>query len=482
MASGLTYQSLWRDEVDSVRFANRSLADLLLMAVTPGQNGGLYFAVLRGWMGLVGQSEFALRFFSVIPGVLSVPVAYRLARRLYPSAPRVALTASALLATSPYLVWYGQEGKMYAAVVLAAVLSMERFLAAVRHGGVARWLAYAVVTGAACYVHLAAILLIPAQVGAFLLCKGWRRPGHWKPWFAALLLLLLLCLPLLRWELPMMLESAETGYAFVPLSRMVASLVGSFGQGVVQKASWWALVPHALLLGTGLFFATSGTRSEAPSLLVSWLVIPVVCLYLVTLSRPVYTARYLILVLPAFVFLIASGVGALGRHSRWLAAGALLGLVAVSGYGLWAQASTPLKADFRSATRFLERRLDRNDLIIFQIPHGRLSFEYYLGLEQEQASLPSLEMAHRVFLPVILGGGSQYRWADGLYTNNGMGMEEVDQRMRRIVSGTRSVWLVASEMGMWDDRRLVQAWLEENASAFEVTEFVRVAVHRYVMP
>ena len=79
---GLTWQSLWRDEVDAILFATRHLPETLMMFVQPGQNGPLYFVSLRPWFDLVGTSEFALRYPSAMAGTLSVLITWQVARRL----------------------------------------------------------------------------------------------------------------------------------------------------------------------------------------------------------------------------------------------------------------------------------------------------------------------------------------------------------------------------------------------------------------
>lgn len=480
--SGLSFQSLWRDEVDAVRFASLPLADLAQMAVAPGQNGALYFALLGQWLALAGRSEFALRFFAVVPSVLAVPVAYRLGRKLYPAAMAVAMIAALFIATSPYLAWYGQEGKMYAAVALLALLSVERCVTAVQLGGWHRWLSYVVATAIACYLHVLAMVLIPAQVAIFLLLGGWSQLSRRRALLVGLSVLLLVCLPTLKWGLPMLFVSAETGYAFVPLQRMAGSLYGAFVLGVAQPVTWWALAPSLVLLGGALIAPVRAGRSKAYSLLICWLVLPVVCLYLVTLRRPVFTARYLIYVLPALVLLLATGVAALASYSRVLTGVTVLGFLAMNSRGLWLQASMPLKADFRAATEYIAERLDSDHLIIFQIPHGRFSYEYYLDLERTRASPPASELRNRTYLPTVLGGGQSYRWADGLYTNSGMGPDEVERRMEAMTEGSRTVWLVASEVAMWDACGLVQAWLDSNASSSDVVEFTGVQVHHYELP
>ena len=134
--SGIGFQSLWRDEVDSLRFATQPWADLLGSFTRPGENGPLYFLALRPWLALAGQDEFALRFPAALAGVVAIPLTFVLARRLLrasgqggQSARRgiavanVPLVSALLVAVSPYLVWYSQEGKMYA-LLLALVLGM----------------------------------------------------------------------------------------------------------------------------------------------------------------------------------------------------------------------------------------------------------------------------------------------------------------------------------------------------------------------
>jgi hypothetical protein len=185
-------------------------------------------------------------------------------------------------------------------------------------------------------------------------------------------------------------------------------------------------------------------------------------------------------VLPAFQLLLAAGVMAVARRSRLLA-GLLLGaLLVASGWGLWQQATTPLKADFRAATAYLTSHESHDDLILFQIPYGRYSYEYYA---RQRPGTPSKRGAYRIFLPSVGGGGGvSYRWAEGLYTNGGMGPGEVDRRMSEITAGSQVVWLVATEVEMWDERNLVQGWLDEHATLTEEAEFVRVTVYRYQFP
>jgi uncharacterized membrane protein len=481
---GLSTQSLWRDEVDSVRFASRPLEDLLQTFATPGQNGPLYFLVLRPWLNLVGQSEFSLRFWSVLFGVLAVPLIYRLSRRLFPGDTGVAVVAALLTALSPYLVWYSQEGKMYAGVVALILLSMDRFLAALQKGSWHRWLIYILVTAAALYSHLIAALIIPVQVFVFLLFFRQIQPDRRRACLLSLGALMVPYLPLLAWQMPMLRDVGQTGYPFVPLPEMVMSLMANYTLGVLQEATpWSAALFVALLAASGLFLFEGPSRRRSIAVLVTWLLLPVIGFFLVTISRPMFTARYLIFVLPALLLLLAAGIAAVWRRSR-IIGGILLALVLATGAsGLWLQARTPVKADFRAATRYVANRMGDEDMILFQMPYGRHSFDYYY--RRVPSTLPPREASgeFRLYLPAVRSDGAlSYFWADGLYTNSGMPEHEADWHMSELLAGTRFVWLVASEVPMWDERGLVKSWLDQHATMNDQANFTRVDVYRYELP
>ncbi len=57
---------------------------------------------------------------------------------------------------------------------------------------------------------------------------------------------------------------------------------------------------------------------------------------------------------------------------------------------------------------------------------------------------------------------------------------EADAWMATRVGGAKTVWLISSEVPMWDERNLTSQWLEANATPADRTEFVRVIVTRYI--
>jgi len=451
--STLTYQSLWRDEVDALRFATAPWAEMLRTFTQPGWNGPLYFALLRGWISLTGQSELAMRYFSLLSGVLAVALAFVLAWRL--SDLLVAFLCSLFSALSPYFIWYSQEVKMYTLILALAILAiyaLRRALDVRERRRAAWWAMLVVATSIAMYCHILAALLIPVEM---ILALMWgvrsRCAGWWQDALVSFACLTLPYLPLLRWQFPLALTPAQTGFIFYPLDQMLLVMLKGFSNGLSGKLQEVTLWPPGILLIVGTLAGAARWRDKA--VLIVWLLLPPLVVFLISLNRPIFTDRYLIWIGPAFYLLVAMGAAALWRLWRPVGVVAVIVVISTIIAGAHFQAVTPIKSDLRGAARYFEAHRSPNDLVIFQIPYVRYTFNYYHP--------------------------GPYDWADGLYTNYGMSDAEVDTQMRAIVAGRKTVWLVASEMEMWDSHLQVWKWLEAHGRRTDRVEFAQVTLYRY---
>jgi len=75
----LDAKSLWVDELFSAGMTQRDFGGIIL-GVARDLHPPLYFLVLRIWAIFAGDGDFALRFFSVVWGLLSLPLGYRLSK------------------------------------------------------------------------------------------------------------------------------------------------------------------------------------------------------------------------------------------------------------------------------------------------------------------------------------------------------------------------------------------------------------------
>ena len=145
----------------------------------------LYYALAWFWTQLAGTGEFGLRSFSALAGVATVPVTYLLGAEL--RGRRTGLVAAALVAVNPMLLWYSQEARGYALLVLLTTAAALYFLRTLRDvpslehpyghlsdgtsGGQRDVTLWAVFSALALATHYFAIFPIVLE-GAWLL---WRR-------------------------------------------------------------------------------------------------------------------------------------------------------------------------------------------------------------------------------------------------------------------------------------------------------------------
>ncbi|MBC7224409.1 MAG: glycosyltransferase family 39 protein [Anaerolineae bacterium] len=452
---GLSFQSLWRDETDALFFATRPLARVLATFAIPGRNGPLYFLLLKGWIALAGQTEFALRFPAAAASTLALPLTWAVARRL--GCARAGFWSLPLLACSPFLVWYGQDGKMYAVVLAAVLCSTWVFLRALEARRAAWWAAYGLVAGASLYLHLLTVLVVPVHACWFALearARGARRAVWWGA-----VAFVAAALPVLAWGVPLFLSDYESGHPFYSLGAMARAMLFIFVGGVGGMPGRWALVPSLFLALTGsvLGLGERATRGAAVRVLI-WLLLPLLTLAAISLRVPLFTERYLIWTAPAWYLLLGMGVervaaAARGIGARALALACLGAVLATAVFPLWTQSHVPLKSDFRGAAAYVAAHREPGDLVLFQMPHVRRTFQYYFR--------------------------QPYRWAEGPYTNYGQPPEEVARHLDGLTAGYRRVWLVLSEPEMWDRRGLTRRWLEEHGQVVARQSFARVEVICY---
>jgi mannosyltransferase len=118
----LDAQSLWHDEGNSLRLAERSVGDLIDAAGRDIHPPG-YYLILKGWTSVVGTTEFGLRSLSAFWGVVMVAATYALGKRLS-GLGIVGLIAAVLLAVNPFAIYYSQETRMYAQLGALSILSL----------------------------------------------------------------------------------------------------------------------------------------------------------------------------------------------------------------------------------------------------------------------------------------------------------------------------------------------------------------------
>ncbi|CAB4951751.1 unannotated protein [freshwater metagenome] len=238
----------WIDEGISVGVAHFPFADIPDALRLDG-NPPVYYLLLHVWLRLFGDSVAAAHSLSTVFALAAVPGVFLLARR--PLGPGVALGATALAATLPYLTYFGQETRMYSMVaflsVIVAGLHLRLFDAGARRVQVALALVLIVLL----YTHTWGVFLVGGSVmavGARALMQP-DRAGRLRVVRIGFLVHLAAAVAWAPWIPILAKQASETGapWSLRPTFTMLLEAVGS----VVQPQ-----IPAVVLLCTAVFGAT----------------------------------------------------------------------------------------------------------------------------------------------------------------------------------------------------------------------------------
>ena len=160
--STLRVQSFWLDEAVTHQLVSRSLGSMLARIPHSESTPPLYYVSAWVWVRIFGAGEAGLRSLSALFGTLTIVALALIARRL--AGDRAGLAAAALCATNPLLIWYSQEARAYALLVLLCALSVWCLLRE-------DWRGWAIAAALALATHYFAVFIIVPEL-AWLL---WRH-------------------------------------------------------------------------------------------------------------------------------------------------------------------------------------------------------------------------------------------------------------------------------------------------------------------
>ncbi len=440
----LQTQSLWFDEGWSWHLANLSLGEMA-SATAADRSPPLYYAALHVWLKLVGETEFAMRYLSLMADVTAIALVAALVRALFRlwrgvavGTWRPALAAGLLYAACPFVVWYAQESRMYALVSAFCALSSYWLLRWLRVRGWPALAFSALAWVAAVYSHYYAVFLLPAQAVVVLLATGLLRDPATQQcgqsprdrlragraaagWLFAMALAVLALVPWLLAASPGF--AYDDGFAFplnaidVRLAEWAAALAGG---GVARSLpAGWPLVAGGAVLTAALGFVAAGRWRELLALL-ALVALPVlsaaIAVRLFYPYRSVFHPRYLIYVVPPLCALLAAVPDHLLPDARKGRTAPVLGIVAVAlttvlwGPALAANYFDPAVArdDVRAATRHVVEALEPGDVVVMSRDNFAVRYYYPMFAMQHAARAPvnsvGAETSRLIAMPAGLHG------------------------------------------------------------------------------
>lgn len=397
-------ESVWYDEVwYAAHGASYSLSDLWahFLQEPPAP---LYGVVMFFWVRVFGDGEIAVRVPSLLLGLASIGLTYRIAGAH--GSPRVALLAAAFLCVSPVHVWYSQEATPYAMTLvflLASVLAWMRLREDPTRPS--RYAAYAGCLLVTVFTHyFTALFLLPLSILSLTLDRSSLRR------VVGVHALVVACLALsLGIKLHFGLLRTGQGFLrpFTPFEWWML-LFNWFLQGNAlwtvspYRASATYLWSEPLFLACQAFFAAlflrgivsyrAGSRG-AWELVVLTSVVPLAMLALTLAGyRQLYIERYLLVLLPFFAIVLARGAASFVDVRATVACAAAILAIGAASYGAWLAKSATWTVykqnpDWRAAVHYLgaEAGVPRDAVIVTNALQNELA--YYLERERNASEL-----------------------------------------------------------------------------------------------
>ncbi|HEY1317216.1 MAG TPA: glycosyltransferase family 39 protein, partial [Gaiella sp.] len=169
----LDRQSFWLDELVTVSLLDHGLGDVLREVPRNEATPFVYYVVAWVWGSLFGLGEVGIRTLSALAGTATIPIAYGAGAVLVSR--RAGVVAAALVAVNPFLVWYSQEARSYALLMLLGAATVLAFGHALRGSG--KWLAaWGALSALAIATHYYAVFLVGAEAVWLFLRLRPRRP------------------------------------------------------------------------------------------------------------------------------------------------------------------------------------------------------------------------------------------------------------------------------------------------------------------
>jgi mannosyltransferase len=367
----LSAADLWVDEAISHWIARKPLLEVLTYSLSRAwEHPPSYYVLLHIWMGLLGDSEFALRAFSWLGMTLAVTVIATLARRWFGD--RVALLAALIAATNPMMVVHARDARMYAWLMALVPFSVYALDRALRYNRWRDWALFLGVMALAVGMHYLIALVLLCY--AIFLAVRWRRlPLASRSRFAWILAVLFVLGVAAFTFLSGPRASLQEGInLFLQTPRTLAPLWDVYAE--------WALgsnvltLPPLIVVPLVFFFWTlvligiigSDRLSCRSPLDLRWLFILLVIVpsVIAVVAMPFSSARHTSATIGMALLAATLGVAILYRHARWLGAVVLVALLTLN-LGLSAHHIAATARPFATAMDYINARARDGEPVVY---------------------------------------------------------------------------------------------------------------------
>jgi uncharacterized membrane protein len=371
---------------------------LKLVTDTEDRFRPLFFSLLYIWRQLGFEGEVGLRLLPLIFGVVQIPLAFLVGKKLRDES--LGLLLAVLVAASPMLIEFSQELRMYSMVAAIALVQAYVLLLMLEKFSWTRWAVFVLVAAVGAYTHLLYWFFLMGI--ALTLLREHKALSLWKGWgaLAATVLLYVPNIPnLMRFQetrggeyvmdfvssVPKLLAAFTVGFNYFVLGEQTAGRRVGFGD-LLDNLPLTAL---ALVAGAVIVWKLVWLHGRKEQRNLLWFghelfTVPILIATVASAVTDKYflQPKYLIFSVPFALLFIAVAFDDL-RNPRGRQALAVMGtlIVMVALLQYWQPRKYGRKENWKAAAEVLGTAVGDSNAIVLLPGHYRLLTYYAPGIE-----------------------------------------------------------------------------------------------------
>lgn len=366
-------QSLWLDEAISALAArdftyNGIIFDFLKIDNHPP----LFYLLLKLWGSVFGFSDLSLRLLPVILGLGVIYFIYKIAFK-FTENKSLSLVASIFASTSPLLIYYSQEIRMYILITFLTCVQIWVFLLLEKTKKLKWFLLFSTLNCLLFFSDYITLFLFPVFLLYPIILKNWKLLKKVVLSFIPLGLLFVLWFPMFHSQFIAnnQIINLFPGWSSIVGGATFKNIVVTWMKFVIgrisfePKIAYYGLVILVSLPIIGTLFLSS-KQFKKNLLFWFWLIMPLFLGFTFSIFIGVFNYFRFIYVYPAFLILITLGIYEIKKSIlKNLLIGAIL-LVNLIGLSIYYLDPSQQRENWKQAVGFIESQAKSGDIMLFE--------------------------------------------------------------------------------------------------------------------
>lgn len=304
-------QSIWLDEAVSYELSHVNSVSLVWTNAMADKHPPLHFLILH-FVSIFSSSEFMLRLPSAVFGILTIPMIYKTGESLFGK--KEGLISAFILSISSIHIFYSQEARMYAQMVLFSIVSLYFLYRAYKENKNWLWAGFVISASLGFYSFYYTIFVLVPEILFYIIIQlkdsiRSRRivisdMKNVRSFVLSMIIFLILISPVL---MPFISQSLERTSG-VPTWGLGQS--SDFVIVILKQFSTYTNTSYVFVMLFIIGFIASmfnKTEREQAMLLGLMFSVPFIASYVLAANMP-FVPRHMLFILPIYVLAISRGI------------------------------------------------------------------------------------------------------------------------------------------------------------------------------